>query len=99
MSIATEVIAFKVVRSEDIPVVAEMENGVIYIVGPAERPWLAALRCPCGCGSKLLLNLSTKRPAYRLARGKEGISISPAVTAGKPCRAKFSITNGLLEWM
>jgi hypothetical protein len=84
---------YRTVLAEDMP--AALEKGVIYLIGPAGRPWFATLLCPCGCGQKLYLNLGP-RPAHSLTYKQGKVCLSPEVLAD--CGSRFSVYAGKLIW-
>jgi hypothetical protein len=60
----------------------------------------ACLRCPGGCGAKIILSLSPKRlPRWRVRLDWLGRpSIEPSVRQLNACRCHFWIRSGRVEW-
>jgi hypothetical protein len=73
---------------------------VLYVVMEDGEPWSAAMRCPCGCGELLHMNLlPDERPRWRLSIHDDGTStLHPSVNRMKGCRAHFWFRNGRVYW-
>lgn len=66
----------------------EMPEDVVYVCKTYEQ---AILKCPCGCGVIMYLNLIQEiRPRWIIT----GNSISPSIRRIIGCESHFSITNG-----
>ena len=85
-------------RVEDAPDV--VNQGIIYLIGDAPKPWAASFLCPCGCGETISLSLiSTDQPSWRAKISKNGlISLSPSVWRTRGCRSHFFILEGRVVW-
>ena len=83
---------------EDLP--DTVKPNVIYHVGENNFKWLAVLKCPCGCGDTLQLNLLTNTsPRWRVKFHADGdISIYPSVNRIINCRSHFNITKNSVRW-
>lgn len=67
----------------------DIKEGVVYICEPEQY---AMLRCPCGCGTMLFLNLiPNTHPGWTIT----GNTIKPSMNRTIGCRSHFSITNGI----
>ena len=72
-------------------VLAVVESG-------GNRKW-ALMRCPCGCGEDLALNLMrSHRPAWQLIVNNAGqASLHPSVHTTS-CGTHFWLKNGIVNW-
>lgn len=72
------------------------EPGIVY-VSRAYRG--AAFLCPCGCGSKVYLPISTKheKGVYWELKLNDN-SIEPSILQRNGCKSHFYIRKGLTEW-
>jgi hypothetical protein len=91
-------LVFHAVVVEDFP--DKLDKDKIYLAGEADSWWGAAMRCPCGCGDNIQLNLLPQsRPAWRAQTYLDGtITLSPSVWRQKGCRSHFVVTRGELTW-
>lgn len=71
---------------------------VVVRDGPVEK-WIC-LRCPCGCGEKILLNLSAnKSPRWRVSVDwLRRPTAEPSVLQVRGCRSHFWIKGGRIDW-
>jgi tartrate dehydratase beta subunit/fumarate hydratase class I family protein len=80
---------YRAVLAEDAP--ADLEKGIVYVVGPAAKPWFAAVTCPT-CGKALFAELGGKvNRALSLAGNK--LCLSPEMRC-ESCRTTFVIYAG-----
>jgi hypothetical protein len=86
------------VRSEDLP--DAPKEGRIYLVGEPDRPWSAALLCPCGCGEIIQLSLlRDDAPSWRVNVAPGGaVTLHPSIWRIRGCRSHFFIRSGRLIW-
>jgi len=57
------------------------------------------LKCPCGCGDILLLNLDKRAgPAWRMYERARAISLFPSYWRDSKCRSHFIIWNNSIHW-
>ena len=62
-------------------------------------PRLLILRCPCGCGDELLINLDKRAgPAWRLYLNMELYSLFPSYWRDTKCGSHFIIWNNKIYW-
>ena len=83
---------------DDIP--AAPEPGLLYLVGEDGRYWIAAMRCPCGCGETLEMNLlPDAEPVWTLTldRGARP-TLAPSVWPREACGAHFILRSGKIRW-
>jgi hypothetical protein len=89
---------FRSVVVDDVP--ETLKDYELYLVGSQVSPWLAAMRCPCGCGASLLLNLlPEERPCWSVRETQKGIvSLHPSVWRQVGCRSHFFLRDGRIQW-
>ena len=75
--------------------------GTLYVAGEESYPWAAAMRCPCGCGDVITLNLLEQAsPRWQVREGHRGtITIAPSIWRTKGCRSHFFIRSGGIHWV
>jgi len=62
-------------------------------------PRLLLLRCPCGCGDNLVLNLDRRSgPAWRLYRRGIALTVYPSYWRDTKCESHFILWNGRILW-
>lgn len=55
--------------------------------------------CPDGCGETLTINLDSRTgPAWRLYRGKKGLSLFPSVWRDTGCKSHFIVWQSRIYW-
>jgi hypothetical protein len=53
-------------------------------------PRSVVIKCPCGCGEELVINLDERvGPAWRLYRNERGLTLYPSVWRESGCRSHF----------
>ncbi len=63
------------------------------------KPRLIIIRCPCGCGDDLLINLDYRAgPAWRYYQSKRGLTLYPSYWRDSACRSHFIIWNNHIYW-
>ena len=89
---------FRVVRVEDLP--DDLKEHRVYLAGEGVNVWAAAMRCPCGCGDRIELNLLPQsRPSWRAdVHGDGTVSLTPSVWRQKGCRSHFILRLGRITW-
>lgn len=77
-----------------------VEHNTIYITGEKGRWTYLTMKCPCGCGDIIELNLNSNyRPRWMVTwHGNGNISISPSINRSKKCRSHFFYTKGKVLW-
>lgn len=82
-------------------VVEHLDPNIIYVVVEKKQRLHAALLCPCGCKSQILLNLlSDSFPYWRIRHSKKnGVTISPSIWKTNGCKSHFFIRKGKLLWV
>jgi len=69
------------------------------IVVERGKPRLLILRCPCGCGDDLLVNLDRRAgKAWYLYRKRKGMSLYPSYWRDDGCGSHFIIWNDQIYW-
>jgi hypothetical protein len=78
---------------------AATESQVLAVVQSGGKKKWALLRCPCGCGEDLALNLMrSHRPVWDLSLDGSGrASLHPSVHA-TTCGAHFWLRSGFVIW-
>lgn len=72
----------------------------LYIIGDYGFYWRAILKCPCGCGDILYLNLDEKTcPNWKLHVRKNVPTMLPSINRQKGCKAHFFLMNGKVKWV
>lgn len=72
----------------------------LVLVGPAEKPKWLRLRCPCGCGDVIALNLMTShKPRWEVEEHDGGtLTVYPSVDS-RNCGAHFWIRGNKIHWV
>lgn len=78
---------------------AARSGGVLAVVGTSGKLKWAFLKCPCGCGEILPLNLMRSHwPHWRVTQRPDGaVSLHPSVDATS-CGSHFFLRNGRVIW-
>lgn len=89
---------YTVVVVSDLP--DKVESQKLYAVGEVGQYWLAALRCPCGCGDVIQLPmLAGQRPRWTLVeKGMRFPDLSPSIDRTVGCRSHFWLRKGKIHW-
>ncbi|MCA8063628.1 hypothetical protein LGM56_14900 [Burkholderia sp. AU38729] len=89
---------YTVVVVDDLP--DSLQAHKVYAVGENGQCWLAALRCPCGCGDTIQLPMiAEQRPRWTMTRkGTRLPSLSPSVDRTVGCRSHFWLKLGVIRW-
>ena len=89
---------FRLIRVESLP--QRLASSVLYEVGDADCSWLAALRCPCGCGDTIQLSLVTDMsPSWDFYEHRNGtVTLIPSVHRTVGCRSHFIVRRGRVLW-
>ena len=87
-----------VVREGSLPRVFAPD--AVYILEEDGEPWQASMRCPCGCGAILDMNLlPDDKPVWRTSIGKNGsATLHPSVWRTVGCKSHFFVRNGRIIW-
>ena len=83
-------------------VVASRGEAVGLATSPGElvlveraRPRVLVIRCPCGCGDDIVINLDRLAgPAWRLYEKGAGVTVFPSVWRDSGCESHFVIAGG-----
>lgn len=89
---------YTVVVVDDLP--DEVQAHKLYAVGDSGHYWLAALRCPCGCGETIQLPMiEGQRPRWTLTLKRTRLpSLSPSIDRSVGCRSHFWLKQGIIRW-
>jgi len=73
-------------------------NVFALVESTGHKKW-ALMRCPCGCGETLALNLMrTHSPCWTVRLNIRGdVTVEPSIDATK-CGAHFWLRNGIVVW-
>ena len=87
---------FSIVEGE-FPAVLDKET--LYVLTEDGIPWEAVLTCPCGCGTRLQMNLlpdEHPRWQYNVRNGLP--SLFPSVNRKIECKSHFILRHGRIIW-
>ncbi|SHN32834.1 DUF6527 family protein [Mucilaginibacter sp. OK098] len=71
----------------------------IFIIGEPCNQWLSVLKCPCGCGMTINLNLLNEAsPCWTFFISRQKISLKPSIWKKTGCKSHFFIKNGKVKW-
>lgn len=75
-------------------------KGMVYIAGEHEHLWFVAMKCPCGCGEVLQMNLNKRmRPCWRIIEHRDGtVTLRPSVHRTVRCASHFFVDHGRITW-
>ena len=85
----------------DNPSRESIKRNTVYVVGNKEFVKWAYLRCPCGCGDTIMLNLteSTYKPSWRIKQDFIGRpTIEPSIYRQEGCHSHFYLRKGNVKW-
>lgn len=75
------------------------QNPGDYLVVERGWPLLLVMRCPCGCGDDLLINLDKRAgPAWRFYQRQSGSTLYPSYWRTSACRSHFILWNDKIYW-
>ena len=82
------------------PSPTDLPSGTLIVVKDGELEKWACLRCPGGCGEKLMLSLNAaRRPRWTVTSDwLRRPSITPSINQLNACRCHFWITSGVVHW-
>jgi hypothetical protein len=70
-----------------------------FVIVERGKPRLIILRCPCGCGDDLLINVDRRvGKAWRYYRNQYGMSLYPSYWRDSACKSHFIIWNNNIYW-
>lgn len=70
-----------------------------FVVVQRGVPRLMVLRCPCGCGDDLMINLDTRSgPAWRLYNMKGAHTLYPSYWRDTACGSHFIVWKNRILW-
>ena len=72
----------------------------VYLVGENGFLWCAVLKCPCGCGTSVSLNLLPQvRPRWICeVDQRRRITLSPSIWRKEGCRSHFFLRDSKIQW-
>jgi hypothetical protein len=76
-----------------------LQHGGEFVIVERGKPRLIVLRCPCGCGDDLLINVDKRvGKAWRYYRNQHGMSLYPSYWRDTACESHFIIWNNNIYW-
>jgi len=74
--------------------------GKLYLLGEGTCLWALAMRCPCGCGDSIHINLLPDAcPCWQLTHHSNGtVSLHPAIWRQSSCGSYFFIRGSRVYW-
>ena len=83
---------------EEIP--DKLFKKILYIAQDDDEEWLAAMKCPCGCGEVMYLNLLTDtKPCWEVSITHDNRpTLKPSIWRKKDCKSHFFLINGVVKW-
>jgi hypothetical protein len=71
----------------------------IYVIGDEEFQAIAVMLCPCGCNSKIHLNLLPgNKPTWSVSTKKGSPTLKPSVWRKVGCESHFFLREGRIIW-
>lgn len=86
------------VKVEELP--DDFDADKIYLLGEAKYMWSVAMKCPCGCGETLQMNLLPEtRPRWDVStHWNRTVTLHPSVWRKVGCRSHFFLKKGRIVW-
>lgn len=76
-----------------------VDDKIIYIIGEADFHAIAVMLCPCGCKSKIHLNLLPgNKPTWSITSLDKVPTIKPSVWRKVGCKSHFFVRSGQVVW-
>lgn len=70
-----------------------------YVIVERGQARLIVMRCPCGCGDDLLINVDKRvGPAWRFYRNQYGMTLYPSYWRDTACESHFIVWNNNIYW-
>jgi hypothetical protein len=95
----TRSIAFRgkvTTRDEALPMLKQPGDAAVV---ERNRPRMLILRCPCGCGDDLIINLDRQSgPAWQYYHNRRGVTLYPSYWREGGCESHFIVWNGHIYW-
>ncbi|WP_410504650.1 DUF6527 family protein [Maribacter sp. ACAM166] len=91
--------AFKLKIVSELP--KEPVEHTLYLEGNVKEDdyWYALLKCPCGCGDNIMLNLMTdSKPCWEVKLINKHPSVFPSIWRTKNCKSHFWVKEGKIFW-
>lgn len=71
----------------------------VYVVSRNGVPRWVVLKCPCGCGERLNVNLMrSANPHWDLSMRRGRVSLSPSLWSQAKCESHFWLRNNGVYW-
>ena len=91
--------SFRLMIVSELP--KEPNEHILYLEGNLKENnyWYALLKCPCGCGDIIMLNLmADAKPSWVVAYKNKSPSVFPSIWRTKNCKSHFWLTEGKVVW-
>ena len=81
------------------PTPEELPESRVLVVRDGNFDKWACFRCPGGCGEKIMLSLSSRRPRWSVRLDwLDRPTIHPSIRQMNSCQCHFWVSKGLVEW-
>lgn len=83
--------ALVLVERDTLP--TELAPGKLYVLGHGTQVRALAMRCPCGCGENIHMNLNhSMGPCWQVTHHSDGaVSLYPAIQRSNGCKRHFFV--------
>jgi len=78
----------------------KIKPGIIYLYNKENAEW-AWFRCPCGCGTIIVLRIENPKqsfPSWILTVNNNLVTFSPSIQQLNGCKSHFFIREGKVIW-
>ncbi|QYJ89673.1 DUF6527 family protein [Shewanella halotolerans] len=77
-----------------------VDDKIIYLIGDVDFHAIAVMLCPCGCKSKIHLNLIPgNKPTWSIMLRDKVPTINPSVWRKVGCHSHFFVRSGQIVWV
>jgi hypothetical protein len=88
---------YRVIQVEDEPDFVKSKK--IYVIGEDDFLAFAIMICPCGCKSKIHLNLLPgKKPTWSIININGIPTLKPSIWRTVGCKSHFFVRDGKIVW-
>lgn len=79
----------------------DIQANTVWISGNKNQLWVAYMKCPCGCGNTIELNLiKDQSPCWKIDWHYNGeLTFSPSIWRTKGCKSHFFFCKGKIIWV
>ena len=77
-----------------------LKRGQLVVAHEDGELWVAAMRCPCGCGERIeLVLLPTVKPSWKLRwNSPKSPTLFPSIHRTTGCKSHFWLRRGRIQW-